>query len=375
MEIVCQTYYSINMTEREYWLGFSVFPGVGPKTFQKLLSHFGSAKAVWKANASDLRKAGLGSVLTTKLETFRTEFSTKAYIRKLKEKQVSFLVLTDASYPKLLAEISNPPFLLYIRGKLDFDNANNSTLAIVGTRKVTQYGRDVTAMITQELVQAGCVIVSGLAMGVDAVAHKTAIENSGKTIAVLGSGVDLCYPSSNQSLYNSIIKGHGAIVSEYPLGEPPSKGSFPSRNRIVAGLSQAVVVTEGAEDSGALITAEDAFLNKRKVFAVPGPITSSLSKGPYKLIAKGAKLVTSAKDILNELGIKNHELKIKAKKITGETKDEQKIIDLLQNEPLHFDEIVRETGFDSAKVGTFLSLMEMKGYIKSLDSNIFSLAS
>src|SRR3989344_7891823 len=152
------------MTEREYWLGFSVFPGVGPKTFQKLLSHFGSAKAVWKANASDLRKAGLGSVLTTKLETFRTEFSTKAYIRKLKEKQVSFLVLTDASYPKLLAEISNPPFLLYIRGKLDFDNANNSTLAIVGTRKVTQYGRDVTAMITQELVYPGCGIFSALAL-------------------------------------------------------------------------------------------------------------------------------------------------------------------------------------------------------------------
>lgn len=364
----------MRMEERQYWLGFSVFPGIGPITFQKLLQYFGSAKAAWGSTVSELEQAGMGKVLAKKFDLFRSQFSLSHYGKKLKEKHASFLILTDNEYPKLLAQSKNPPFILYIKGTFRFNDLNHlSTVGVVGTRKITSYGREVTQLLTNELVQAGCAIVSGLAFGVDAVAHKSAIDSGGKTIAVLGSGIDICHPTTNLPLYNSIIQGHGAIVSEYPLGEPPSKGSFPSRNRIIAGLSQAVVVTEGAEDSGALITASNAASLQRPVFAVPGPITSRLSKGPFKLLQKGAKLVTSAEDILDELGLKGVKRDKGDKRVRGDTPEEQKIIDLLQNESLHFDEIVRKTGLHSANLSVLLSMMEMKGLIKSLDSHTFSL--
>ena len=215
-------------------------------------------------------------------------------------------------------------------------------------------------------------------MGVDAVAHKTAIDNNGKTIAVLGCGVDCVTPAENLNLYNEILEKGGCILSELPLGHPPSKGSFPARNRIVAGLSLGVLVTEGAEDSGALITAEYAFKNNRKVFAVPGSITSSLSKGPYKLLKKGAILVTSGEDILKELKVQNSKLKTTAPnskfRVRGETREEQIILKILANEPLHFDEIVRRTGINSSKLGSVLSLMEIKGMVRNLDSGMFDIA-
>jgi len=195
----------------------------------------------------------------------------------------------------------------------------------------------------------------------------TALEDGGRTIAVLGCGVDCCTPVSNKNIYDKIINGGGCVISEVPLSYMPGKGLFPSRNRIIAGLSLALLVTEGAEDSGSLITADFAFKFNRKVFAVPGPITSSLSKGPYKLINQGAKLVISVEDILKELGIKNYDLRIgKAKqKIEGETKEEKLVLQVLENEKLYFDEIARKTGIDSSELGSILSMMEIKGIIKN----------
>lgn len=368
-----------SVTEKTYWLGFSTFSGIGPLRFKLLLEHFGSAKNAWQASQKDLRDAGLGEKLTGKFDTFRNTFSLQEYTKQLDEKQVSFITLQDNNYPVLLKQIKNPPFVLYIKGDKEIlsqrlENQDNKYIGVVGTRKITQYGREVTELLTSELVAAGFVIVSGLAIGVDAIAHQTSIKNDGKTIAVLGCGVDCCYPRENLSIYNSIIKGNGAIVSEFPLAAKPSIGSFPSRNRIIAGLSIGVLVTEGAEDSGALITAEDALENNRKVFAVPGPITSSLSKGPNKLLAKGAKLATSIQDITRELGIMNHEARVKkTKHIKGDSREEQIVIDLLQNESLHFDEIVRRTQTDATRIGTLLSLMEMKGIIKSLDAGMYGL--
>ena len=176
------------------------------------------------------------------------------------------------------------------------------------------------------------------------------------------------------AIYDGILKSGGCVISEYPLGQPPTKGSFPARNRIIAGLSLGVLVTEGAEDSGSLITADYGIKFGRKVFAVPGPITSSLSKGPYKLIAKGAKLVTSTKDILDDLGLRIEDLRIKKTERKGDTEEENLILKLLQNEPLHFDELARRTKFDSSKIGSLLSLMEIKGVIRSLDSGRFSIS-
>lgn len=258
-------------------------------------------------------------------------------------------------------------------GSSNFGN-DRKVIAVVGTRKITQYGRDVTELLTAELVSSGFTIVSGLAMGVDAVAHRTTIENNGKTIAVLGCGVDCVTPVENQSLYDQIIEKGGCVVSELPLGYSPTRGSFPARNRIVAGLSQGIVVTEGAEDSGALITADYAFKFNRKVFAVPGPITSNLSKGPYKLIAKGAKLLTTASDIINSLGIKSTmgtTSITRKEKIRGDSKEEEIILEILENETLHFDEIVKRSKFSSSRLGSMLSFMEIKGLIKSLDGDMY----
>ena len=361
--------------ERSYWLGFSSFSGIGPGKFAKLLSEFGTAEKAWKADFSFLEKV-LGKALTPQFVKFRDGFSIVEYEKKLQKAKVSFLILTDKEYPKLLSQIKKPPFVLYYIGSLEILRCaqDDKTIAIVGTRRITEYGKQVTQSLTSDLVNSGFVIVSGLALGVDAIAHKATIANKGKTIAVLGCGVDCCYPRENQQIYNSILESGGAIVSEYPLSQQPSKGSFPSRNRIISGLSQGVIVTEGAFDSGALYTAADAFSNGRPVFAVPGPITSSLSKGPHGLIAKGAKLISGAEEVLAALQPGAGAQKRKsAIEIKGDTKEEQKIIDLLQNESVHFDEIVKRTGIKSSKLGGILSVMEMKGMVKGGEAGYFGL--
>jgi DNA processing protein len=371
------------MNEKLYWLGFSVFPGVGPGRFAKLLAAFGSAENAWNATEKELIEI-IKPALTAEFLDFRKKFSIEEYEEKMLKAKVGYLTLNDSDYPQLLKEIKNPPFVLLVKGNKKilkpFGLAQGGQvqddiyIGIVGTRKITDYGRQVTEFLTRELVDTGCVIVSGLAMGVDAVAHKTTIDSNGKTIAVLGCGVDCCYPRENQKLYEGILDGGGAIVSEYPIGQLPTIGSFPSRNRIIAGLSHGVVVTEGAADSGALITAKDALDAGRKVFAVPGPVTSSLSKGPYALIKQGAVVVSSAKEILEELGLKgNNPPTLKLRRAKGDSEEEQEILDLLKEQDLHFDELVKRTKIDSSELGTMLSMMEMKGMIKSLSAGFFSL--
>lgn len=391
-------------------MGFSVAPSIGPSKFALLIQKFGSARLAWEAKTLDLSKI-IGEKTAEKFNDFRQKFSIENYLEKLKRAKVAFVTLSDTEYPMLLKQITRPPFVLYVKGSLQrtddrkqktdsgkTENTEKSNpyysgisgfrhqssvvrapiIAIVGTRKITQYGRDVTEMFTQDLVAAGFTIVSGLAMGVDATAHKKTIDNNGKTVAVLGCGVDCCTPLENQYLYEEILDQGGCIISELPLGHPPSPGSFPARNRIIAGLSLGILVTEGTEDSGSLITADYALKFNRKVFAVPGPITSQLSKGPYKLIEKGGKLVTSAQNIISELGIKNYELgSIKGQKsiksIKGSTKEEEAILKILQNEALSFDEIARRTKLASSKLASTLSIMEIKGMVKDLENGDYAL--
>ncbi len=288
--------------ETTCWVGFSVFPGIGPVRFKLLRTYFGSAKAAWNASPATLKKIKLGERLTDNFVDFRKQFDIDAYLRQLEKLHVSVLTLKSPKYPRLLKEIPDAPFLLYVRGKNTGTPINmERTIGVVGTRHVTPYGVEVTKKLVRELVAKGFTIVSGMAFGVDAVAHQAAIDAGGKTIAVLGCGIDIIAPSSNARLYWAIARGGGAIVSEMPLGLRPSKGMFPARNRIISGLSLGVVVTEGASDSGSLITARNAGEQGREVFAVPGPITNVLSRGPSKLLKNGAKLVESAEDILEEL--------------------------------------------------------------------------
>lgn len=365
------------MEERNYWLAFALCDGIGPKRFNELLKAFGSAKNAWQASEKDIVKA-IGKAFTAKFMAFQPTFDFHSYQEKLEKAKVWFVTLSEDAYPQLLKTSHNPPFVLYGIGSKDLLQ-HSLTIGIVGTRRVTTYGRQVTVMITRELVQADYCIVSGLAMGVDATAHATTLNNEGKTIAVLGCGVDCCSPAENYSLYKAIIASGSTVVSEYPLSMPPTPGSFPSRNRIIAGLSQAVVVTEGAADSGALITARDSFTNNRPVFAVPGPITSSLSSGPNSLLQQGGKLITSGDDILRELGFKGDRGDKRARKnmvVKGETQEEQLIIDILQNEELSFDDLIQKVTLDVATLNMLLSLMEMKGFIaKSSTGNYYLVSS
>lgn len=354
------------MQERDFYLFFSLINGIGPKTFEQLLKHFKSAEKAWNSSSNDLKIAGFSIRIIRKIEEAKLSLKLKEYQEKLKHKKVSFLALCDKEYPKLLLQIPNPPIVLYYKGDLSSINFEK-TVGIVGTRKITNYGGEVTKLFSFDLAQSGITIVSGLAMGVDAVAAWSAIEANGKTIAVLGNGVDLCFPSSNEKLYDKILEKNGIIISEFPLGMSPSVGSFPSRNRIIAGLSLGVLVTEGAEDSGSLITAEYAFKFQRPVFAIPGPITSQLSKAPLKLIGKGAKLVLSADDILKELKVQKSELQTKTQTSNSKdlSKDELKVLQILENESLSFDEIVRNLGLDTSKTASILSMMEIKSLIKN----------
>jgi DNA processing protein len=254
------------------------------------------------------------------------------------------------------------------------------TIGVVGTRKITRYGEDVTKRLVTELIQYGFTIVSGMAYGVDTTAHQTAIGCGGKTIAVLGCGIDIIAPPGNDRLYHRICdEGHGAIVSEMPLGLRPNKGLFPARNRIISGLSLGVLVTEGADDSGALITARNAGEQGREVFAVPGSISSPYSKGPLKLIKNGAKLVEDVNDILDELGIepstcpRTHASQAAHTGYTVQSPEEQKIIDLLLGEDRHIDELVRLSNVPTARVFSLITLLELNGAIKEVGEKRYAL--
>lgn len=341
--------------------------------FRLLRDYFGSAKASWSATVSDLHKTGLGEKLVSSFDQFRREFSIAGYQQKLRDLKVTPLPLDDPRYPKLLHEISDAPIVLYVLGKRTEALINmERTIAIVGTRKITSYGTEITKTFASALALSGVTIVSGLAYGVDAVAHQAAIDAGGKTIAVLGCGIDIIAPASNARLYHDIAHGHGAIVSEMPLGLKPGKGLFPARNRIISGLSLGVVVTEGADDSGALITARYAAEQGREVFAVPGPVTSIYSKGPAKLIKTGATLVESANDIVDALGLYASRSS-SSNSFKGDTKEEKTLLALLIDRRMSVDELVRATNLTIQGVASTLTSLEIKGAVKDFGEKEYGL--
>lgn len=359
------------MEEKFYYLAFNVFnSGIGPARFKLLVDYFGSAEKAYKAPEKELRAISLPEKILLAFLEFRKKFDPEKYLTELAKKEISFLTIKEKDYPESLKQISDPPFILYVKGKILPED--NLSIAVVGTRKITGYGRQVTEKIAGDLSVNGLTIVSGLARGVDTVAHTSALQYGGRTIAVLGCGIDIIYPAENVRLYHEIADGHGAVLSEFPLGMITGRGTFPARNRIISGLSLGVVVTEGAEDSGSLITASYAAEQGREVFAVPGPITSSLSKGPADLIKKGAKLVYEVKDILEELNLKQKTLAVKAREIIPENKDERIILEFLKNESLHIDELAKKSGMEIAKLTGLLTMMEIKGKVRNLGNMNYS---
>lgn len=373
------------MPERDYYLGFSACSGIGPVSLAKLLNVFGSAKNAWEAKSSEVTPV-LGTVKTQKFISFRDSFSISDYQRILKEKNVSFLTPVDKDYPDRLKVLPNPPITLYVRGNFKL-NHDQRSIAIVGTRRVTGYGTAVTRLFTEALVQNGYCIISGLALGVDAISHATTLEAGGKTIAVLGCGVDCCYPAENQAIYDQIISSGGAIVSEVPIGQKPTKGLFPARNRIVAGLADAVLVTEGTSDSGSLITAEIAKKLGKPVYSIPGPITSTLSAGTNRLIREGSIMVTSPEEIIDKSQISSslpadatHRALQAGKSQKIEMRkdlkpEEQKIVEALANESLQMDDIARNTKMSISQVSSVVTILELKNIIHQLSGGYYGIVS
>lgn len=285
------------MSEEENFLGISFFNDVGPVRFKLLYEYFGTAKKIWEADKNELINVGLSLNLVEKFVLFRKNFDFKQHLTELSRKEIKYFCLLDKEYPEILKQIPDPPVVLFVKGDL---GDLGKVIGVVGTRKMTSYGHQACVKLSKDLVLKGVTIVSGLARGIDTVAHRTALENGGRTIAVLGTGVDIIYPPENRELYYKIIN-NGAVVSEVPPGNFVEKGAFRLRNRIISGLSKAVVVVEGAKESGSLITARYALEQGREVFAVPGPINSKTSEGTSYLISQGATIVTDVEDLLRPI--------------------------------------------------------------------------
>src|SRR3989344_4622177 len=285
----------------KFWLAFNQISVIGPVRIGRLLDYFPDLQTAWQADLSELAQAGLEFKIAQEVAAKKREINPEQELEKIEKAGVKIMAFSDPGYPKLLKEIYAPPFLLYYFGELDLNN--DFSLAIVGTRKITNYGRQATEKIAGELAQAGLTIVSGLALGIDACAHQSALDNRGKTVAVLGSGLGQIYPAYNRRLAEKIIESGGAVVSEFPFNMRPLKFNFSQRNRVISGLSLGTLVTEAGLKSGALITAKYALEQNREVFAVPGNIFSPLAAGPNQLIKLGAKMAENANDILETLNL------------------------------------------------------------------------
>ncbi|GAB4503407.1 MAG: DNA-processing protein DprA [Anaerolineales bacterium] len=351
------------MDEKGYWVGFTLIKGIGAVRFQHLLERFGDARSAWEAETSALAEAGLGPKLIERLSAVRQQVDLPRLYEQIQSKGIQILTWQDEAYPPRLREISQPPPVLYLRGELLPED--DWAVAIVGTRRITPYGRQVTEQIASFLAGNGVTIVSGLARGVDAIAHQAALHAGGRTLAVLGSGVDHIYPPENRALAEQICE-HGALLSDYTPGTPPESANFPPRNRIISGLSMAVIVVEAGETSGALITAEFAAEQGREIFAVPGSILAPQSKGTNKLIQQGALPLLSANDVIQALNLTRLGQQKAARHVLPGDAVEARLMEALGDEPLHVDEIRNQTGLPVEKVSATLIMMELKGMVRQV---------
>lgn len=359
------------MTERDAWIAFSGVPHIGPVRFKLLVNFFGSALDAWEAPKSKYLEIGFKEELAERFENFKNSFNLLEYKKRMEKFGVEVITCEDEEYPEGLKQTEDYPYILYVRKDKSWDislsGLSSVSLAVVGSRKMTRYGEEVCQRIVSGLVSAGVTIVSGLALGIDSVAHKTAVELGGKTIAVLGGGLDDIYPSRNKVLGETIVKNRlGMLISEFSLGYPAMPQNFPTRNRIVSGIALGVIIVEGAARSGTLLTASNAAAQGREVFAVPGPVTSPTSKAPNYLIKNGAKLVESAQDVLEELNINSRILQSKSKSILPGSEEEKVILDLLTAEGLDIDTVVRISGMEIGLVLSSLTTMELKGMVRNI---------
>jgi DNA processing protein len=356
--------------ELKYWVGFSKMPGIGRVKISQLLEHFTTMEYAWKASAGELKRAGLDSKTVDTVVNLRPRISLDAEIDGLKQHKVEVLTCDSPAYPQRLKEIYDYPPVLYVRGNLLPED--ECCIAVVGTRRATVYGRQVTEDIVNDLARNRITIVSGLAKGIDSTAHRAAIEGDGRTIAVFACGLDIVYPAENAKLAREVME-HGALISEYPLGTRPKADNFPRRNRIMSGLSLGVLVIEAGESSGALITANQAVEQNREVFAIPGSILSPASRGTNHLIQEGAKLVRNYVDVLEELNLAIMAQQLEMKELLPTDETESLLLKQLSHEPTHIDELCRNSGLETALVSSTLTMMELKGMVKHVGGMNYAL--
>jgi DNA processing protein len=349
--------------EKRYWVGFNLVKGIGAVRLQGLRDYFGNLALAWQAPTDALLAAGLSAKLVERVIQVRSDVNLDKLMQSINNQGIEILTWDDILYPPRLKEIDQPPPVIYVRGAIIPDDT--WAVAVVGTRRVTTYGRQVAEEIGSFLASNGVTVVSGLARGVDAIAHQSALKAGGRTIAVLGCGVDRIYPPEHNQLAEKIIAS-GAIISDYAIGTPPDASNFPPRNRIISGLSMATVVVEAGETSGALITAQFAVDQGREVFAVPGNILALQSKGTNNLIAQGARPFLSMRDLLDVLNLTRVTEQRESRRILPGDEIETKLMSVLTQEPLHMDEIQIQTGLPIERVSATLVMMELKGLVRQV---------
>jgi DNA processing protein len=346
--------------ETACWLAISRVPYIGPARIERLLQTFGSLSVAWSAPREALRVA-LEPRSLSELLAARSRINPAGELERLTRAGISVVHPGHPSYPRLLAEISGRPSILYVRGALA--PADNASVAIVGTRRATPYGRQVAERIATELAQAGITVVSGLARGVDAAAHRAALEAGGRTIAVLGSGPDVIYPAEHRRLAEQILES-GAILSELSPGAKPDAQNFPARNRIVSGMSLGTLIVEAPSRSGALITASFAADQGREVFVIPGSVFTPSAEGTNALLRDGARLVRDGADILDDLGLGGNGPVVTQSRMSLDD-DERKLLAALGKEARHIDELAEEAELPAGAVSALMLTMELKGLVRN----------
>jgi DNA processing protein len=348
---------------KAYWVGFNLVKGIGAVRLKQILDFFGSLEIAWNSPQEGFVSAGIPPKAIENFIKIRAQVDLNKIMDSIESKGIKVITWESNEYPRRLKEINQSPPILFVRGSINVED--DWAVAVVGTRRVTPYGRQVAVEISRFLAQNGVTVVSGMARGVDSIAHQTALQSGGRTIAVLGSGVDVVYPPEHQNLSQEIIQ-QGALVSDYPVGTQPDGVNFPPRNRIISGLSLATIVVEAGEKSGALITAEFAVEQGRDVFAVPGSILAAQSEGTNHLIEQGARPLLKMSEILDVLKLEQIPEKQQARKANPVNASEMKVLTHLSHDPIHIDEVVNLSGLPINEVSATLTMLELKGMVSQV---------
>ncbi len=353
-----------NKNQLKYLNALNKINGLGPQKMRRLMAFFATLEEIWTAELTALSQSGIGEALSGKLFDQRKNIDPEAEWLKMEKENIRMIIETDEEYPRLLKEIPSAPYIIYMRGEMDL---NAPMISIVGSRKYTEYGSRAAYAFAKDLAKAGITVVSGMAYGIDSIAHRGALDAGGKTIAVLGDSLDdkNIYPASNLNLAHEII-ANGCLLSDFPIETHAGIGNFPARNRIIAGLSMGTLVIEADEKSGTLITANLALEFNREVLAVPGSIFSPQSLGTNDLIKKGAKVVTSVKDILEELNLERIPEKSVALTKIPDSKEEEILLKIISTDPTHIDNISKASKLGTATVASTLAMMEIKGWVRNI---------